>query len=246
MFISKIYSSTISSSDVFKVKFADDTVIVGLITNNDETKYRKCVDEFVNWCKASFLQLNTKKTKEMIFDFRTKGGTYQQTVINGDPIEVVNEYKYLGTVIDRKLTWDSNTDSIYKKGMQRLYFLRRLRQFGVERHIMILFYRSFIESILTFCFISWFFSLSIGNKNKLSKIVNMSSKIIGQQQLNLSQLCESRVTGKGRAICSDISHPLNTEYELLPSGRRYRVPSLRTSRAQRSFIPRSITLLNKL
>ena len=50
---------------VFNVKYADDTVIVGLITNNDETKYRQCVDEFVNWRHAtcSFLQLNTKKTK---------------------------------------------------------------------------------------------------------------------------------------------------------------------------------------
>ena len=245
LFILYTNACNLNLIDVFNVKYADDTVIVGLITNDDETKYRQCVDEFVNWCHASFLQLNTKKTKVIIFDFRAKGGTHQQTLVNGDPIEIVDEYKYLGTVIDRKLSWDSNTSVIYKKGLQRLYFLRRLRQFRVDRHIMILFYRSFIESVLTFCFVAWFFSLSIVNKNKLNKIVNMSSKIVGQQQLSMTRLCESRVAGKGRAILSDASHPLNTQYEMLPSGRRYRVPLLRTSRAQRSFIPTSIVLLNK-
>ncbi len=74
--------SRAKSSDVFSVKFTDDTVIVGLITK-DETKYRRCVDEFVEWCHASFLQLNTKKTKEMIFDFRTSRRTHQ-VAINGD------------------------------------------------------------------------------------------------------------------------------------------------------------------
>lgn len=67
-----------NSSDVeFGVKFADDTVIVGLITE-DETEYQGCVDEFVSWCHACFLQLNTKKIKEIIFYFRPGRRARQQ------------------------------------------------------------------------------------------------------------------------------------------------------------------------
>jgi hypothetical protein len=42
------------------IKFADDTTVVGLITNNDETAYRE---------EVRALQQNNK-TKEMIMDFR--------------------------------------------------------------------------------------------------------------------------------------------------------------------------------
>ncbi len=50
-----------NSSDVFNVKFADDTVIVGLISE-DETKYRGCVNEFVDWFHTSFPQSEQKDT----------------------------------------------------------------------------------------------------------------------------------------------------------------------------------------
>lgn len=41
------------SSDVFNVKFAKDTVIDGLITE-DETEFRGCVDELVNGLQAKY------------------------------------------------------------------------------------------------------------------------------------------------------------------------------------------------
>ena len=66
-----------NTPDVCMVKFADDTVVLGLIRDDDETEYRRSVDEFVQWCDSSFLQLNTKKTKEVIFDFRIKKTPYQ-------------------------------------------------------------------------------------------------------------------------------------------------------------------------
>ncbi|KAM9415774.1 uncharacterized protein ACWYII_024460 [Salvelinus alpinus] len=50
------------------IKFADDTTVVGLITNNDETAYREEVRALGVWCQENNLSLN--KTKEMIMDFR--------------------------------------------------------------------------------------------------------------------------------------------------------------------------------
>ena len=34
------------------VKFADDTTVIGLITNEDETAYRKEVENLAKWCSA--------------------------------------------------------------------------------------------------------------------------------------------------------------------------------------------------
>lgn len=76
-----------------------------------------------------------------------------------------------------------------------LYFMLKLRQFGVDTHILILFYRSFVVSILTFGFIAWY--LSVVNKNKLNKIVNMARKIARlQQQHAITILCESQIGRK--------------------------------------------------
>ena len=52
------------------IKYADDTVIVGLISNNDESEYNEHISEVVQWCKVHNLLLNAAKTKESIFDFR--------------------------------------------------------------------------------------------------------------------------------------------------------------------------------
>ena len=47
------------------IKFADDTTLVGLITDNDETAYREEVRDLTVWCKDYNLSLNVIKTKEM-------------------------------------------------------------------------------------------------------------------------------------------------------------------------------------
>ncbi|KAI4888890.1 hypothetical protein NFI96_013359, partial [Prochilodus magdalenae] len=50
--------------------FADDTAVVGCITNSDESGYRQEVEHLEGWCRKNNLCINVKKTKEMIVDFR--------------------------------------------------------------------------------------------------------------------------------------------------------------------------------
>lgn len=71
------------------------------MNTEDKTKYPEYLDEFITWCDASFLKLNTKVTKETYFDVAL-------VVLGGDCIQVVNPYKYLDTVldtIDENPTW---------------------------------------------------------------------------------------------------------------------------------------------
>jgi hypothetical protein len=51
------------------IKFADDTTVVGLITDNDETAYREVRDLAV-WWQDNNLSLNVIKTTKMIVDYR--------------------------------------------------------------------------------------------------------------------------------------------------------------------------------
>jgi hypothetical protein len=54
------------------ITFADNTTVVGLITDNDETIYREEVIDPAVWCQDNNLSLNMSKTKEMIMDYRKK------------------------------------------------------------------------------------------------------------------------------------------------------------------------------
>ena len=73
--------------------------------------------------------------------------------INDQIIKQVSQYKYPEVTIDEKLRW---SDNIYKsKANKRLYFVRKLGQFNVDRTLISLFYQSVIESILSFCITCW-------------------------------------------------------------------------------------------
>ena len=95
------------------IKFADDSVIVSLL-EEDEVQHGPVVDDFISWCDKSFLQLNVSKTKDMVISFRRTPPSPAPTLIKGTEIEVVESYKYLGVVV----------------------FLRKMRSFNVSSEMM--------------------------------------------------------------------------------------------------------------
>ena len=69
------------------IKFANDTTVVGLITDNDETAYREDVRDLAVWCQDSNLSLNVIKTKEMIVDYRKRRTEHAPILIDGVAVE---------------------------------------------------------------------------------------------------------------------------------------------------------------
>ena len=66
------------------------------------------------------------------------------------------------------------------------------------------------------------------SKNVLNKVVNVCGKVVGERQEQLSQLYKRRVVRKALVIVDDNSHVLAKCYEILPSGKRFRVPKSNT------------------
>lgn len=70
------------------VKFADDTTIVGLIRDNNETAYREEIQHFTEWCSQNNQDLYMTKTKELIVDFRkSKCPEYSALCIHNNEVE---------------------------------------------------------------------------------------------------------------------------------------------------------------
>ena len=72
---------------------------------------------------------------------------------------------------------------------------------------------------------------------------NLAFNIDNSLAFLMQELYELRALKKGRQILNDESHVLAQCYMFLPYGRRFRNFKIKT-RAQKSFIPCSIKLLN--
>ena len=101
------------------VKFADDTVVVGPITNNNERAYLHEVSDLTTWSLNS-LFFNGGKTKEMVDFCPQRRRSYTHS-------------------------WTTQTDTEVMKARQRLYHLSQLRRFRVSLDS---FYSATIQSIL--------------------------------------------------------------------------------------------------
>ena len=85
------------------IKFADDTTVVGLITNNHGTSYREEIVTLTAWCQVNNLSLNVSKTKELIVDFRRNQAERAPILINGATVETVKNFKFLCIHISEEL-----------------------------------------------------------------------------------------------------------------------------------------------
>lgn len=108
--------------------------------------------------------------------------------------------------------------------MQSLYQLRKLTCFSVSQHILEMVYKNVDESIFSFNMVTWYGHLDVKCKGKLLKVVNKASKITGKPQMQISGRNVLNTEKKALDIISDPSFPLYPQFELLPSGIRFRLP----------------------
>ncbi len=222
------------------LKYADDTVIVSLLQNG-ETGHGPAISDFVKWCEMSYLHL---KTKDMIIDFRKNVPMHKVTYIKGQTVDSVQSYKYLGTIIDSKLSFEANCEAVCRKGHQQLFFLRKLCKFHIDKTLLIMFYHAYIESVLSFCLVSWYGNLSLKSRNSIDQIAKWASRLIGEPLLTPVSLYIRQVQRVGASILRDRLHPLYYEFQYLPSNRRLRVPLCTTKRYKNSFVPAVINHIN--
>ncbi|KAI3353980.1 hypothetical protein L3Q82_018534 [Scortum barcoo] len=150
------------------VKFADDTTIVGLISDNDETHYREEIQHLTQWCSNNNLVLNTSKTKEVIVDYRRSRRTeHAPLLIHGEAVESVSTISSSWCIhITSDLTWSMNTAHLVKKAQQRLIFLRKLKRAGLSPQLLTNFYRATIESILCLSAAVWYGSCTAQDRKR--------------------------------------------------------------------------------
>ncbi|KAI3363939.1 hypothetical protein L3Q82_001540 [Scortum barcoo] len=84
----------------------------------------------------------------MVLDMRRERRQHQPLMVTDSEVESVSSFKFLGDICD-DLTWTLNITQLVKKAHQRLYFLRRLRKFGMSQRTQRTSCTAVIKSVLT-------------------------------------------------------------------------------------------------
>ncbi len=183
-----LYTNGCTSKDpsVKLLKFADDTTLICLIQDGDESAYRQEVKELTVWCSHNNLELNTLKTVEMIVDFRRNPPALPPLTIMNSTVTAVESFRFLGTTISQDLKWDNHIDSIVKNALERLYFLRLLSKFNLPQELLKQFYSAIIESVLCTSITVWFSSATKSDHRRLQRVLLSESLV---QPSPLSKNC---------------------------------------------------------
>ncbi|KAM8876801.1 uncharacterized protein ACB058_002915 [Synchiropus picturatus] len=144
---------------------------MGLISDGDESAYRREVERLVSWCSHNNLELKAQKTVEMVIDFRRVTVSLSPLMLAGSPIPIVDSFCFLGTTITEDLKWEPTIRSLIRKAQQRMFFLRQLRKLRLPAKLLVEFYMAIIiQSILTSSITVWYNSATSRDKSRLQRI----------------------------------------------------------------------------
>ena len=140
------------------VLFADDT---NLLLNDSKiehliAKSNNQLQAISQWFASNKLSLNIDKTKCMLFP-PSKNHTPDQPciiTINNNQIEVVNQIRFLGVLIDNLLTWTPHIDNIIKKLSQIIGILTRIKN-QVPKNTLKLIYNALVLPYLSYAVVAW-------------------------------------------------------------------------------------------
>ncbi|KAK5885873.1 hypothetical protein CesoFtcFv8_016968 [Champsocephalus esox] len=116
----------------------------------------------------------------------------------------------LGVHLDNGLNWRINT--VYKKGMTRLYFLRKLRSFHVCSKMLEIF-SSVVASALFFAAVCWGGgSIRAGDTSRINKLIRKAGSVIGIKLDPFEAVVERRTLNRLRSIMDNPRpHPLHLQ-----------------------------------
>ena len=132
---------TLETSGIKVAAFADDIVIWSSrkSTLNDQLKAntKSTLITLQRWCSENLMTINIKKTSYQIFSLAKKPINITLKY-NNIELQRTNKEKYLGVILDNKLSWSKHVEYVTKKVTNKFKILKRLAgtKWGSSRHTL--------------------------------------------------------------------------------------------------------------
>ena len=241
-----IYTNRITTqlSNITVIKYADDTCIIGCISNQEDLEsYFSEIERISKQCTDLDLLLNASKTQEIMFSTQRDKPDTPMTILNGQSITMCDKVNYLGVLVDHKLRFEEHVQSIVTKAEQRMHIVRNFVYLST-RPLATMLFKSFIISLLTYCLPVLYTHVFARDKKCLRKLFKDAGKLdldVG----NLDSLIQRRTKSLAMTYIHDDEHFVNAFLEKCPSG-RYRTLKHRSALGKDCFLRHLIHTLNDI
>ena len=161
--------------------YADDTVlfISDKSLHNIKSYMNLDLEKLNNWLKLNHLTLSISKSKFMIIGSSQRLNKIDSISFKVDNMDLdeVSSFKYLGIVINNRLTWQDHVDQMFSKINKKLGLLKRIR-YCLPLDARLLFFNSYVLPLFDYADIVWG---DRGNSTlmlQLQSLHNKAAKII--------------------------------------------------------------------
>ena len=164
------------------ILYADDTTLNNTvqIPSLSPVDINNELAKVYDWLAVNKLSLNVRKTKYVIFHAMNKRieGVIPNLEINGIPLERVQNFNFLGLVLNENMSWKPHIDLLANKLAKCAGVLNKLKRF-LPIHILRTLYFSMVQSRLVYCILTWGF-----NCYRLEKLQKRFARIISSSKYN--------------------------------------------------------------
>ena len=125
--------------------FADDTNIFleGMINNKIILQLNTELFKIETWLAANRLTLNVNKTHYMIFHRSRLQASHCDVILNDDIVKRASSTKFLGTIIDEKLSWKQHKEYVKNKTSKPIGIIYTTRNY-VDKYTLRSLYYTFV------------------------------------------------------------------------------------------------------
>ena len=175
--------------------YVDDTSISYSSKNIEDIK--SVLDEELamlnEWLQSNKLSLNVVKTQSMVVGSRPnlkkiddQAIVTPRFCIGGSQIEIVDQTKYLGVILDKYLSWDQQIRSIRTKVSRALGMLKYSKKF-LPTDLLSKMYRSLVEPHFRYCCSIWG-CCGETKLQSLQKLQNRAARIVTNSAYDASAI----------------------------------------------------------
>ena len=166
------------ASHNFRERVPSNVPISNIVIPNENLKTQKYVTDIDQWTEQKKMKLNSKKTKNQIFNFSRKYQFSTNVKIRDNEIETISDTKLLGTMITSDLSWNRNTRNLITESNKRMQFLHRAKKFTNNVSDLKKIYMLQVRSKLDQSAVVWHSSITKKNRGDLERIQKSALKVI--------------------------------------------------------------------
>lgn len=135
--------------------YADDLVVyvTGIDVEESEIIMQTALEDLMKFALVTGFSFSPTKTKSILFSRKHSHAELSLNLTaNGNIIETVNSYRFLGMILDKKLLWRSHINDLKIRTKKRLGIIKTLSNFewGSDRKTLLLILNSMVISVLDY------------------------------------------------------------------------------------------------